>query len=199
MGESELKIALQREGEERIRGFWLEAEANVSAERTAIEAEREELHDKAGQQLQAEIALLRSTLLFASQARARECRLHAETDLEQRLMVLARQLLPELTGKDREALWLALREELPSAEWALFTVHPADRELAMREFPTATIECDETIGGGLIATSADAVIRVDNSLSCRLLRAWPDLLPKLLAEPRILVNDNETTDTGKTV
>jgi len=199
MGESELKIALQREGEERIRGFWLDAEANVSAERTAIEAEREELHDKADQQLQAEIALLRSSLLFASQARARECRLHAEADLEQRLLVLARQLLPELADKNREAMWMALRGEFPSAEWAHLTVHPADRELAMREFPAATIECDEAIGGGLIATSADAVIRVDNTLSCRLLRAWPDLLPQLLAELRILVNNNETSDTGKAV
>jgi len=199
MGESELKIALQREGEERIRSFWQDAEANVSAERTAIEAEREELHGKSDQQLQAEIALLRSTLLFASQARARECRLHAEADLEQRLLVLARQLLPELADKDREAMWMALRGELPSAEWAHLTVHPADRELARRVFPAATIECDEAIGGGLIATSADAVIRVDNTLSCRLQRAWPDLLPQLLAELRILVNNNETSDTGKAV
>jgi len=35
-------------------------------------------------------------------------------------------------------------------------------------------------------------VTVDNSLACRLRRAWPDLLPQLMSELRRLVDRNET-------
>ena len=72
---------------------------------------------------------------------------------------------------------------------------PADRQRGVASFPTATITTDETLGGGLIATTADGMIRVDNSLSRRLLRAWPDLLPKLLAELRQRVDNDAIAHT----
>ena len=98
MSESELKMALQQEGAERIRGFWQEAEATVSAQRQEIDAELARLHSETDRRIQAESAMLRNTLLFAAQGRAQETRLHAEAALEQRLLLLARQLLPELAG-----------------------------------------------------------------------------------------------------
>jgi vacuolar-type H+-ATPase subunit E/Vma4 len=199
MTEIELKLALQREGEAQIRGFWHEAEVTVSTKRQQIEAERIQLRRETDRKLQSESALLSSTLLFAAQARAQKSRLKAEAAIENRLLILAQKLLPELAGKNRSGLWRALRAELPQADWRIITVHPADRPLTMHDFPEADICVDETLAGGLVASTADGVFRVDNSLGCRLQRAWPDLLPQLLAEVRKLVGDNETTETQTSV
>ena len=198
MGEAELKNALQREGEAQVGNLWQQAEAAVAIRRKEIEAERLQLRAETDRQLQVQVTVLRNNLLFEAQTRAMGCRLHAEAALEKRLLLMARQILPELVSDDRCALWKALCEELPEADWTTLKVHPADHKLAGRTFPAAAIERDETLGGGLIATNADGMIRIDNSLSCRLMRAWPDLLPKLLGELRKLVNNDETSHTDKT-
>ena len=199
MSELELKLALQREGEAQILVFWQAAEAEVSEQRQIIQAECVQLQGATDRKLQNELASLSGTVLFAAQARVLELRLHAEAALESRLLLLATQLLPELADKDRTSLWRVLRGELPQTDWAGITVHPADRALAEHEFPKAAIDDDEALCGGLVATSADGCIRIDNSLGCRLLRAWPDLLPQLLNELRKLVDDNEITDTNNSI
>ena len=198
MGEAELKNALQREGEAQVGNFWQQAEAAVAIRRKEIETERLQLRAETDRQLQAKVTVLRNDLIFGAQALAMGHRLHAEAALEEHLLLLARQILPELASDDRSALWKGLCEELPEADWTTLKVHPADHKLADCDFPAAEIERDETLGGGLIATNADGMIRVDNSLSCRLMRAWPDLLPKLLGELRKLVNNDETAHTDKT-
>ena len=198
MGETELKKALQREGVAQIGKLWQQAEATVAIRRKEIEAEGLQLRTETDRKLHAQVTALRNNMLFEAQARAMGCRLHAEAALEERLLLLARQILPELASDNRSALWKALCEELPGADWTTLKVHPADHKLADRDFPAAAIESDETLGGGLIASNADGMICVDNSLSCRLLRAWPDLLPKLLGELRKLVNNDETAHTDKT-
>ena len=198
MGEAELKNALQREGEAQIRTFWQQAETAVAIRREQVEAECLQLRAETDRQWQAQVTVLRNDLLFESQTRAMGCRLHAEAALAERLLLLARQVLPGLASDDRSVLWKALCEELPKADWTSLKVHPADHMLAERDFPAAAIERDETLGGGLIASNADGMIRVDNSLRCRLMRAWPDLLPILLGELRKLVNNDETAHTDKT-
>jgi vacuolar-type H+-ATPase subunit E/Vma4 len=198
MGETELKRALQREGEEQIRGFWQNAEAGVAARREETAAELAQLRAETDHRLQTEGTQLRNDLLFAARTRAMECRLHAEAALEECLRRLGQQMLPELAGGNQASIWEALRAELPAADWAALRVHPADRERARRAFPAAAIEDDAALGGGLVATCADTTLRVDNSLACRLLRAWPDLLPQLLAELRELVENDETAHSDTT-
>jgi len=199
MGESELKRALQREGEAQLDNFWQQAEAKVAARRKEIETEWLQLSAETDRNCLAEATVLRGTLLFEAQTLAMEQRLHAEAALEERLLFMAHQVLSELVhNDDRAALWKALCGELPEADWTTLKIHPADRQLASRDFPTAAIERDQTLGGGLVASNADGTIRIDNSLSCRLMRAWPDLLPKLLGELRERVNNDETTYTDTT-
>jgi vacuolar-type H+-ATPase subunit E/Vma4 len=188
MGEEELRKALQREGEAQVRDFWQQSEAAVATRRKEIEAELIQLRAEADCQLQTETTVLSNNLLLAAQTRVMECRLHAEAALEKRLLLLARQILPELAGDDRSAMWKTLCEELPAGDWTEIKIHPADRKLAGRDFPSAEVDCDTSLCGGLITTNADGTIRIDNSLDCRLMRAWPDLLPKLLAELRKLVD-----------
>ena len=192
MGEAELKIALQQEGESRMRSFWQEAEAAVEKRRGEVEDQLERLRHAVEDALQAELASLRSTLLFAAQTRATGCRLHTEAAVASRLRRMAGEILPALVGASRTELWEGLRNELPASEWTHITVHPEDRELARRDFPAAVIACDESLCAGLIVTTAQGTIRVDNSLACRLARAWPGLLPVLMKALREQV-DNDAT------
>ena len=191
MGESELKIALQREGEEQVRAFWKAAEEKVAKRRQELKEEQEQLRLEAERQLQSEVSRRRNSLLAESRMQVMASRLHAEAFLDERLQGLASQLLTEFTEKNRDVLWQALCDELPSAEWDKITVSQASQGLAARDFPTAEIELDDSIAGGLVATSSSGV-RVDNSLVCRLRRAWPDLLPQLMSELRRLVDSDET-------
>ena len=191
MGESELKIALQREGEEQVRAFWQAAEEKVAKRRQELKEEQEQLRLEAERQLQSEVSRRRNSLLAESRMQVMASRLHAEALLDERLQGLASQLLTEFTEKNRDVLWQALCDELPSAEWDKITVSQASQDLAARDFPTAEIELDDSIAGGLVATSSSGV-RVDNSLVCRLRRAWPDLLPQLMNELRRLVDSDET-------
>ena len=191
MGESELKIALQREGEEQVRAFWQAAEEKVAKRRQELKEEQEQLRCEAEQQLQFEVTRRRNSLCAESRMQSMASRLHAEAFLDKRLQGLASQLLTELTEKNREVLWQALCAELPPAEWCKIRVSHASQGLAERDFPTAEIELDDAIVGGLIATSSSGV-RVDNSLTCRLRSVWPDLLPQLMSELRRLVDSDET-------
>ena len=191
MGESELKIALQREGEEQVRAFWQAAEEKVAKRRQELKEEQEQLRREAERQLQLEVTRRRNSQRTESRMQAMASRLHAEALLDERLQGLASQLLTELTEKNREVLWQAFCAELPHAEWDKITVSQGSQGLAVRDFPTAEIELDDAIAGGLIATSSSGV-RVDNSLTCRLRRAWPDLLPQLMSELRRLVDIDET-------
>jgi len=197
MGEPELKIALRQEGEARMRSFWQEAEAVVEKRREEVEADLERLRHAVDEALQAELASLRNHLLFAAQTRATGSRLHAEAAIESRLRGMAGEILPSLAGASRAELWNSLRNELPASEWSHITVHPEDRDLARRDFPEAAIACDESLCAGLIATTAEGAIRVDNSLPCRLARAWPDLIPGLMQALRVQV-DNDATAVNQT-
>jgi len=182
MGESELKKALQREGEALARVHWQDAENAVKSRRSEIEAQIEQLRSETDRKLQADIEELRGKLLFAALTESRKCRLLAEADLAERLYSLAQQLLHELISSSREDLWQTFCAELPTANWSTLIVHPEDHTRAQQSFPEMKIDSDPKIGGGMIATSADGEVRVDNTLTCRLARAWPDLLPKLMKE-----------------
>lgn len=198
MAESELTTALQREGEAQIRDIWQQSEATVAARRREIEAEVARLRAETDRRLQSEISTLRNNMHFDAQTRAMKHRLYAEKALEERLLLVANQMLPGLASTDRAALWKALCAELPSAEWAACRIHPADSKNATCAFPAAEFEHDEALGGGLIVTTADDMIRIDNSLKCRLMRAWPDLLPKMLGELREQVDNDGTAHTDTT-
>jgi vacuolar-type H+-ATPase subunit E/Vma4 len=157
MGESELKIALQREGEEQVRAFWQAAEEKVAKRRQELKEEQEQLRREAERQLQFEVTQRRNSQRTESRMQAMASRLHAEALLDERLQGLASQLLTELTEKNREVLWQAFCAELPHAEWGKITVSQGSQGLAVRDFPTAEIELDDAIAGGLIATSSSGV------------------------------------------
>jgi len=193
MGVSELKTALRQDGEARAREFWQQAEAAVEKRRKEISAELEHLRAATGRSLQAEETRLRKNLLLGARARATGYRLHAEAAMELRLLEMAGRVLGEMVGTSRHEIWQALCRELPKYPWTNLTVHPKDLDFARQAFPAAAIECDEAIVGGLAAADAKGSIRIDNSLACRLTRAWPDLLPSLMKALREQVDSDAAT------
>ncbi len=189
MSGEELKRALVREGAATSRDAWQRAEQVIEDRRRAIDRELTDLRKGAEQRLTADIAALRSSLLHAANIRARNNRLQTEEALGRRLEILARQCLQEIAEADRAALWQSLLAEIPAADWTLVRVHPADHERARNALPQAEVETDESLGGGMIVSTAGGRVQVDNSLSRRLERAWPELLPELLGELRTLVEE----------
>ncbi|MDH3998915.1 MAG: hypothetical protein OET90_08750 [Desulfuromonadales bacterium] len=178
MGETELRKALQQQNAEQIEALWREAEAAIEAERQQGAASLQQLCEQDQRRLDDEIKALRSNLMFAAQTRALECRLHAEAALETRLQQLARKLLPALA--ETKGVWQALLRELPDIEWRDIEVAPAHEDLARKKFPAATLSVKKSLGGGLVVTGKTGTIRIDNSLEGRLLRAWPEMAPKLM-------------------
>lgn len=184
MGQEELKRALVREAEERIRGLWSGAEAEIAELRDAL-AERNHLADSESARKR-EKAL--ATLRAESQQRSTEIRrracLEAEARLLERLQGLARELLPALVAEQRGRWFAALAEELPDHAWQDVRVHPDDRQQAEKLFLKAVVKADDDIAGGLIVHGEAGRVRVDNSLAKRLERLWPELISRLIGRIR---------------
>ena len=181
MGEHELQAALCREADARIRGLWAEAESEVAARRQVLAAELDRQRQQADEEArQAALAVTRAAQTTSRQI-LRRCRLQAEAALAERLRLLAGQLLAEMADAERERLWRGCVAELPQASWQALRVAPADVERARRDFPQAEVLTDHLLLGGVVAATAAERIVVDNSLAGRLGRAWPELLPELIA------------------
>lgn len=184
MGRRELLLALQREGGETMAA--IAAAAAAEEERLRAEAE---LRREGGQQeheLRRELLCSGRRMALVSKA-AREAeliRLRTEHALSQRLYERARICLRDACKNGGERLFRALAAELPGVPWRSVCCSPADAAAASATFPGAAIIADAEISGGCRGASADGTLTVDNSMEKRLERAWPDLLPQLLAELR---------------
>ena len=182
MGGTELKAALLREAENRARSLWQTAEAVVEERRRAVEKEISRNESEATKRLEEAAEAERKAILFSAQQKADDRRLRATADLCERIKKLADRLLPQLAVQEGPALWTALLNELPDIAWGTVWVCPEDKSLAEQSLPGVRITEQSGLGGGLVVATMDGRIKVDNSLLCRLNRAWPDLLPKLIAE-----------------
>lgn len=181
MGEHELQEALRGKARETIRELWQAAEAAVAEQRTEIAARQAALRDTAKRQLAAAAAIVRRDVLATAERAVRQQQLAAEQALQERLHAAAMRVLPELGAGDRQRLWRTLAAELPPVDWQRIRVHPDDLSAARQFFPMVEVTAEPALGGGLVAETADGRIVIDNSLTGRLARAWPDLLSPLFA------------------
>lgn len=181
MGEYELQEALREKARETIRELWRAAESAVAERRTEVGVQQAALRDAAERQLAVAAAAVRRDVLTTAERAARQQQLAAEQALQERLHAAAMCIFPDLGTGDRQQLWRALAAELPPVDWQRIRVHPDDLSVARQFFPTVEVAAEPALGGGLVAETADGRIVVDNSLTGRLTRAWPDLLPPLFA------------------
>ncbi|MBU1405915.1 MAG: hypothetical protein KKE83_03510 [Proteobacteria bacterium] len=169
---------LRAQGEEKVRAVWEQAEAEV--QRHTAEAETALAEERRRCRLEGEHALqeLGRRLMREAEEQAWLLRAKAETALAGRLYDLARAELPWLRTHCGDTLLPALAAELPQGDWGLVRVSENEIAQARALFPTALVEGDPRLAGGLVAQSADGKISVFNTLEKRLERAWPRLLPE---------------------
>jgi vacuolar-type H+-ATPase subunit E/Vma4 len=184
MGRQELEAALRREGEERARQIWTEAEVRVREERDALVRQLAvEKQAETSRMASREAAALEQAYVKARRASSLE-RLEAEQQLAQRLWQLALATLPELQD-DTGKVFRRLANELPDGPWERVEVHPRDLPAARAILPQAELSEREELIGGLIAHTRDGRIVVINTLTRRLEQAWSELLPQILSELRL--------------
>ena len=92
------------------------------------------------------------------------------------------KLLPELRLLDYENIFTELVNELPDMKWEKIIVNPSDITLAASFFGEDVVVTDDSVGGGLIAISAEGKIVVNNTFEKRLERKWAYLLPELIQD-----------------
>ena len=184
MGRHELLEALHREGRETMAAIAARGDAEEQRLRADAQERREHVRREHDQQRELLCSDRQRTLIAAATRETALIRLRAEHALSLRLQERARICLKQLHTGDAERLFRSLAEELPSESWHTVRTRPGDTILASNLFSGATIIPDETLSGGLKTATADNSLTIDNSLEARLERAWPDLLPRLMAELR---------------
>lgn len=182
MSRSALIESLRAKAARDAEAAWMaarrEAEKHHAGLAAALAARREELARVAEATARGEA----SQRLAEARHEARAERMSAIVDLAARLRELAEAELSAFGQEGGEVLFTTLADELPERDWQRIRVNPSQVETAKGRFPDAAIEPDEAVSGGLEATAEDGRLYVDNSLEARLVAAWPDLVPGLVAE-----------------
>jgi V/A-type H+/Na+-transporting ATPase subunit E len=181
MGYRELIDSLRQDGEDKVRAIRDSAAAEANLIRREAAARLEALRLSYRDRQAAAVATELQALLATARQQAALIRLEAEQLMADRLHAMASQSLARLRTDGYTEVFAALVAELPSAPWETARVNPADQELARAALPTARIEPDDGITGGLVVTAASGRVQVDNTLEKRLERGWPTLLTRLMA------------------
>lgn len=184
MGRRELLDALQREGRETMAAIVDRGKAEEERLRAEFEKHRAELQLEHEQQRELRCKSLERMIVSKASREAALTRLRAEHLLSLRLNERASFSVMKMRADDPEALFRALAAELPLAAWRTVRVNPAFVSLAADCFPNAEIVPDPSLSEGFKVVSADGSLVVDNTLSTRLVRFWPELLPHLMSELR---------------
>lgn len=184
MGRRELLDALQREGRETMAAIAARGKTDEERLLAGFDERVAELRRGYEQQRALRCSELRRSIISRAERDAALIRLRAEHQLSLRLYGQACSGVMQMHADDPEALFRGLLAELPPESWRSVRVNPDSASLAADCFPAAEIIMDPLLSGGFIAIAADGSLAVDNTLSTRLERLWPELLPALLAELR---------------
>jgi len=165
-GESEARLMLERAREEAGR-LALEAKARVRGELDRRIAVRTE-----------ELAANESAVRLEARADARRSALLARRAIVNRVMDVARAMLPEAASEEwlRSAAEQAL-EYLPEGD---IVVRCAERDVGFVKTLVATrksarVVGDQKIGAGVVAETPDGSVRVDGTLDSRLGRMHAEI------------------------
>jgi vacuolar-type H+-ATPase subunit E/Vma4 len=123
-----------------------------------------------------------SKILNEADKDAERIRLSAEQSLSHRLRTLSFSLISELRNEFYEKVFQLLAGELPHHTWTAVRVNPEDGNIARKIFRGVEIIPDSEISGGLVITSDDGRIEVDNTFEKRLERAWTIILPEIMKD-----------------
>jgi V/A-type H+-transporting ATPase subunit E len=180
MGCKELIEALRREGDEKVRAIWQEAE--TEAERIKADANEKinSMHEKYSRMQASTIKDQIDPILSEAKQKADAVRLEAEKDMSVRLYHLAASILNNLRDEGYTDVFYSLVKELPFCKCEIVKVNPEDEKIARECFPDSKIITDSSIAGGLEVQAKNGKIRISNTFEKRLERAWMEILPALM-------------------
>lgn len=182
MGSRELIDSLWKSAREKAAMIHAEAEGSAKQYEEELIRKTEKLRADHERQVSV-VTASRAAALFAETKRLiLNERLMAEKKIADRLLDIARDLLPSLRSHDREAVFRSLLREIPDLGWGMVRVHPDDTGLALRHFPGAVITGDTAITGGIHLSTKDMTKEVINTFEKRLERMWDTLLPDMMQE-----------------
>lgn len=184
MGREALLQSLRAKAEEDRAALWRDARAAADALRVELARRADEERQVRAAALAALRRALEDEAEVAASRRSREREAAVAVALGERCRQLAVEELGRVRAERGDETFLLLAAELPGLDWQRVAVNPADEALAKSRFPRASVTCDPSIHGGLNVTARDDRIHVSNTLDTRLATAWPDLLPRLLADLR---------------
>ena len=194
MGCEELIGSLRKEAEEKVREIWREAEEEAGKLQAGflLRLEALRLENASGSSSEED----RQKVLLDAGNSARTIRLASEDRLSARLYILAVSSLHLLRGKGYEDIFHRLVLEIPPLGWHSVKVNQDDCDLARKFFPDAAIVADRNITGGMEVEAEEGWVRVANTFEKRLERAWPQMLPGLIADVKREVMDDGYNQAG---
>ena len=182
MGLEELINTLRKNGQKQIDDIWQTAESEAESLRQKIAAATDEIMQNHAEQLSSACQRSRRSIFSEADIMTRGKKLLTYRSLDRALLDAAYKQLPGLRQQNYDDVFASLVAELPETEWEKILVNPKDRTLAAKFFPEEIIDPDPSISGGLIATTADSKIIVDNTFKKRLDKKWFHLLPAIIAK-----------------
>ncbi len=182
MGCKELIDALLREGEEKVRMIWLDAEAEAEKIKADAKERISRMHEQYGRMQASAIKEQVEPIFSEARLKADAVRLKAENYLSSRLYNIALSMLGDLRGEGYRDVFYILFRELPPCKWKIVKVNPEDKGIAMELFPDSDIITDSSISGGLEVQTNEGDICISNTFEKRLQRAWVDILPELMRD-----------------
>jgi len=188
MGFRELIDALRKEGDEKIRAIWQEAEAEAEKIRADTEKRIREITQHHNRMLSRAIKEQSDAILSEARTKTRTIMLQSENELSLRLYRIATGMLNILRNGRYKDVFGRLVQELPACRWGTVRVNPGDVEMAREYFPDSEIIPDSSITGGLEAIAEGGRIRVVNTFEKRLERCWPEMLPELIHDVRCMMD-----------
>lgn len=186
MARAALLESLRSQASSDVQAVHEAAQAEVRRLQAALAQELAEEERRLDESIAADVGGIEGQAQAEAALKSREAQAAATARLADHLLRLARAKLPDLVTVDPERAFAALARELPTRRWERVRVNPADAERAATEFADATVETDAAIAGGMQVECEDARIVVDNTLGTRLVTAWPDMLPAMIAEIRAI-------------
>lgn len=182
MGHKELIESLRVEGKMKTRKIRQQTEAEIKLLQSERSQKIQQLKERFYAQYRALARKQSDEILDRAHNEARRLRLSAEQSLAHRLYTLCCSLLLQLRHNGYEKIFNDLAGELPRYAWTVVRVNPEDRELAGTVFADAKIISDGTISGGLVATSDNGKVQIDNTFEKRLERVWAFLLYEIMKD-----------------
>jgi vacuolar-type H+-ATPase subunit E/Vma4 len=182
MGYKELIEALRREGEEKVRAIWQDAEAKAGKIRADASERIKRMQEEYSLMQASTIKDQIEPILSEAKQKADAIRLTAEKDMSVRLYRLALSVLSDLRDEGYSDVFHSLIKEMPSYKWEIVKVNPEDEKMAREYFPDSEIITDSSITGGLEVQAKAGKIRISNTFEKRLERAWMEILPGLMRD-----------------